>query len=41
VGTPVAINMVLAGAVGVMILAVVFDIAFYAVKRLTTSRGIR
>lgn len=40
VGTPVAINMVLAGAVGVMILAVVFDIAFYAVKRLTTSRGI-
>lgn len=41
VGTPVAINMVLAGAVGVMILAVVFDIVFYAVKRLTTSRGIR
>ena len=41
VGTPVAINMVLAGAVGVMVLAVVFDIAFYAVKRLTTSRGIR
>ena len=41
VGTPVAINMVLAGAVGVMILAIVFDIAFYAVKRLTTSRGIR
>lgn len=41
VGTPVAVNMVLAGAVGVMALAVVFDIAFYAVKRLTTSRGIR
>ncbi|HLR45474.1 MAG TPA: ABC transporter permease [Brevibacterium sp.] len=41
VGTPVAVNMVLAGTVGVMILAVVFDLAFYAVKRLTTSRGIR
>lgn len=41
VGTPVAVNMVLAGTVGVMILAVLFDIAFYAVKRLTTSRGIR
>ncbi|SMY12986.1 ABC transporter permease [Brevibacterium jeotgali] len=41
VGTPVAVNMVLAGAVGVMILAVVFDLAFYTAKRLTTSRGIR
>ena len=41
VGTPVAVNMVLAGAVGVMILAMVFDLAFYAAKRLTTSRGIR
>lgn len=41
VGTPVAVNMVLAGTVGVMILAVLFDIVFYAVQRLTTSRGIR
>lgn len=41
VGTPVALSMVLAGTVGVMALAVLFDIAFYAVKRLTTSRGIR
>lgn len=41
VGTPVAVNMVLAGTVGVMILAVIFDLAFYAAKRLTTSRGIR
>lgn len=41
VGTPVAVNLVLAGAVGVMILAVLFDLLFYAVRRLTTSRGIR
>lgn len=41
VGTPVAVNMVLAGTVGVMILAVIFDLAFYAAKRLTTSRGLR
>ncbi len=41
VGTPVAVNLVLAGTVGVMILAVVFDILFYAIRRLTTSKGIR
>jgi osmoprotectant transport system permease protein len=41
VGTPVALSMVLAGAVGVMVLAVIFDIVFYAVRHLTTSRGIR
>lgn len=41
VGTPVALNLVLAGTLGVMILAVLFDLVFYAVQRLTTSRGIR
>lgn len=41
VGTPVAVNLVLAGTVGVMILAVLFDLIFYATQRLTTSRGIR
>lgn len=41
VGTPVAVNLVLAGTVGVMILAVLFDLLFYATQRLTTSRGIR
>lgn len=41
VGTPVAVNMVLAGTLGVIVLAVLFDLIFYAVKRLTTSRGIR
>lgn len=41
VGTPVAVNLVLAGALGVMILAVLFDLIFYAARRLTTSEGIR
>lgn len=41
VGTPVAVNLVLAGALGVMILAVVFDLLFYATRRLTTPKGIR
>lgn len=41
VGTPVAVNMVVAGTLGVMVLAVLFDLIFYAVQRLTTSRGIR
>lgn len=41
VGTPVAVNMVLAGAFGVMVLAVLFDLLFYGVRHLTTSRGIR
>lgn len=41
VGTPVALNLVLAGTLGVIILAIIFDALFYAVRRLTTSRGIR
>lgn len=41
VGTPVAVNLVLAGALGVMVLAVLFDLLFYAAGRLTTSKGIR
>jgi len=41
VGTPVAVNLVLAGIVGVMILAVLFDLLFYSARRLTTSKGIR
>lgn len=41
VGTPVAINLVLAGTLGVMILAVLFDIAFYLLRKITTSQGIR
>lgn len=41
VGTPVAVNMVLAGTIGVGILAIIFDAAFYGLRWLTTSKGIR
>jgi osmoprotectant transport system permease protein len=41
VGTPVAVNLVLAGALGVVVLAILFDLLFYAVRKLTTSKGIR
>jgi osmoprotectant transport system permease protein len=41
VGTPVAVNMVLAGTLGVIVLAIIFDVIFYVIKRLTTSRGIQ
>ncbi|MPV49253.1 MULTISPECIES: ABC transporter permease [unclassified Pseudactinotalea] len=41
VGTPVAVNLVLAGTLGVIILAVLFDLIFHAARRLTTSEGIR
>lgn len=41
VGTPVAVNLVLAGTLGVIILAVLFDLLFYAIRKLTTSRGIQ
>lgn len=40
VGTPVAVNMVLAGGLGVIVLAILFDLLLTAVQRLTTSRGI-
>lgn len=41
VGTDVAVNLVLAGTLGVMILAVLFELLFHAARRLTTSKGIR
>ncbi|WP_028281164.1 ABC transporter permease [Arthrobacter sp. H5] len=41
VGTPVAVNLVLAGALGIIVLAIVFDVLFYVIRRLTTSQGIR
>ena len=41
VGTPVAVHLVLAGTIGVIILAIFFDLVFYTARRLTTSRGIR
>ena len=41
VGTPVAVNMVMAGILGVMLVAIVYDLAFHLVRVLTTSKGIR
>ena len=41
VGTPVAVNFVLAGTLGVVILAILSDVLFHTVRRLTTSKGIR
>ena len=32
VGTPVAVNMILAGTLGVIVLAILFDLLFYAVQ---------
>ena len=41
VGTPVAVNMVLAGTLGVAVLAIIFDAVFHGLRRVTTSKGIR
>lgn len=41
VGTPVAVDLVLAGMLGVIVVAILFDLAFNALGKLTTSRGIR
>ncbi len=41
VGTSFAVPIAFAGVLGVIVLAVVFDLAFVLLRRLTTSRGIR
>lgn len=40
-GAANSLNQVLVGTLGIMVLALLFDLAFAAVGRLTTSRGIR
>lgn len=40
-GSPAAINLVLGGILGVMVLAVLFDAFYVLLTRLTTSRGLR
>nr|WP_246422157.1 ABC transporter permease [Nocardiopsis mwathae] len=40
-GTADALNMALAGTLGIVLLALLFDLAFVLIGRLTTSRGIR
>jgi osmoprotectant transport system permease protein len=41
VGSPVAVNLVLAGMIGVIVVAILFDLVFNALNKITTSRGIR
>lgn len=41
VGSPVAVNLVLAGMVGVIVVAILFDTAFTVLGKLTTSRGLQ
>lgn len=41
VGTDVAVNLVLAGVLGVVVVAVLFDLLFTVLRRLTTSSGLR
>jgi osmoprotectant transport system permease protein len=41
VGTPVAVDMVLTGIVGVVVVAILYDTAFTVLGKLTTSRGLR
>lgn len=40
-GTPFAVYQTVEGIAGIVVLAVLFDLAFAALNRLTTSRGIR
>lgn len=41
VGSPVAVNLVLAGMIGVIAVAILYDLAFTVLGKLTTPRGIR
>lgn len=41
IGAVNAVNATLTGILGVVVLALAFDVAFFSVRRLTTSRGLR
>jgi len=41
IGSPNATNLALAGTLGVVVIAILLDVGFLAVSRLTTSKGIR
>jgi osmoprotectant transport system permease protein len=41
ISSPNALNLVLGGTLGVVVLAVLFDLLYVLINRLTTSRGIR
>ncbi|MBU2666298.1 ABC transporter permease [Actinoplanes bogorensis] len=40
-GSPFALNLVLGGTLGIVVVALLFDAFFIALRRLTTARGIR
>ena len=40
-GSPFALNLVLGGTLGIVVVALVFDALFIVLRRLTTARGIR
>ena len=41
IGSATALSQALAGTLGIVLLAILFDLAYVAVSRLTTSKGIR
>ena len=41
VGTPIALDLALAGTLGVVVLVLLFDAGFAAIRRLTTPKGLR
>lgn len=41
IGSPFALNSLLGGTLGIIVVALLFDIAYLFIGRLTTSRGIR
>jgi osmoprotectant transport system permease protein len=41
VGTPIGVQLVLAGMLGVVVLAILFDLLYVLIARFTTSRGLR
>ncbi len=41
ISSPNALNLVLSGTLGIVVLAILFDLLYVLVNRLTTSRGIR
>jgi len=41
VGSAIALNEVLSGTLGVIVLAILFDLVYVVISRLTTSKGIR
>jgi len=41
VGSAVAVNLVLGGIIGVIVVAILFDAAFSLLGRFTTSRGLQ